>query len=338
MKHPMRLIPVLAFGLVLSQPALANDSTAELATGGLIFVQNPDVEMRSEDLYISTSEIRVRYRFFNKSDRDITVPVAFPMPEIRIEHQDQNISVPTEDGVNLLDFVTQVDGGRVETKVEQRVFSGGIDRTQFLRERGIPFAPHLRSTNDALDRLPRARWDELTRVGLAEIEEFDEGKGMQKHLSARRGLQTTFYWEQTFPSRREIVIEHRYKPSVGGTVGTGFGAAGATKEDWFPNYRKKYCIDAAFIAATERARKAARGADSAPYFEERIDYILKTGANWSGPIGDFRLVVDKGSPDALVSFCGDGVKKISPTQFEVRKKDFVPEGNLSVLILKKPQL
>jgi hypothetical protein len=336
MKYPMRIISALAIGLALSQPVSANDSTAELATGGLIFVQNPDVEMRSEDLYVSTTEIRVRYRFFNKSDRDITVPVAFPMPEIKIEHQDQNISVPTENPENLLDFVTHVDGRRIETKVEQRVFSGGIDRTQFLRERGVPLAPHLRSTNDALDRLPRAKWDELTRIGLAEIEEFDEGKGMQKHLSARWGLQTTFYWEQTFPSRREIVIEHSYKPSVGGTVGTGFGAAGATKEEWFPGYRKKYCIDAAFIAATERVRKAAKGADSAPFFEERIDYILKTGANWSGPIGDFRLVVDKGSPEALVSFCGDGVKKISPTQFEMRKKDFVPEGNFSVLILKKP--
>jgi hypothetical protein len=338
MKRSMRLLAVVAISLALVQTAQANDSTAELATGGLIFVQNPDVEMRSEDLYISTAEIRVRYRFFNKSDRDITVPVAFPMPEIRIEHQDQNISVPTEDGVNLLGFVTQIDGRRVETKVEQRVFAGGVDRTQFLRERGIPLAPHLRSTNDALDRLPRSRWDELIRAGLAEIEEFDEGKGMQKHLSARWGLQTTFYWEQTFPSRREIVIEHRYKPSVGGTVGTGFGVAGATKEDWFPNYSRKYCIDAAFIAATERARKASKGADTAPFFEERIDYILKTGANWSGPIGDFRLVVDKGNPDSLVSFCGEGVKKISPAQFEMRKKNFVPEGNLSVLILKKPPL
>lgn len=332
-----RVVLISVLSVVVPQTTLANDSTAELATGGLVFVQNPDVEMRSEDLYISTGEIRVRYRFFNKSDRDVTVPVAFPMPEINIEHQDQNISVPTENPENLLDFATKVDGRPVATKVEQRVFSRGVDRTQFLRERGIPLAPHLRSTNDALDRLPRDKWDEFTRLGLAEIEEFDEGKGMQKHLSARWGLKTTFYWQQTFPSRREIVIEHRYKPSVGGTVGTGFGAAGVTKEDWFPNYRKKYCIDSAFLGAAERARKATKGADFAPFFEERIDYILTTGANWSGPIGDFRLVVDKGSPDALVSFCGDGVKKISPTEFEIRKKDFVPQGNFSVLLLKKPQ-
>ena len=72
-----------------------------------------------------------------------------------------------------------------------------------------------------------------------------------------------------------------------------------------------------------------------PYSELRIDYILKTGANWSGPIQNFELVVDKGSPDALVSFCGKNVKKISATQFQVQQKDFSPDGNLSVLILNK---
>ena len=87
-------------------------------------------------------------------------------------------------------------------------------------------------------------------------------------------------------------------------------------------------------------RSSARAAASnskfgAPYSEQRIDYILKTGANWSGPIKEFRLVVDKGEPDSLVSFCGQDVKKISDTQFEMRKIEFTPDGNLAILILKK---
>jgi len=36
--------------------ASANDSTAELATGGLVFVRNDNVEMRSEDLTSSTRQ------------------------------------------------------------------------------------------------------------------------------------------------------------------------------------------------------------------------------------------------------------------------------------------
>jgi hypothetical protein len=315
-------------------PARANDSTAELATGGLIFVRNDDVAMRAEDLFISTSEIRVGYRFFNKAADDVTVQVAFPMPEVRIEHQDQNISVPTEDPVNLLGFATRVNGRAVATQVEQRVFAGGIDRTAYLRGLGVPLAPHLQSTNRALDRLPRDKWDEIVRMGLAEVEQYDAGKGMERHLSARWALRTTFHWQQTFPAQKEIAIEHSYKPSVGGTVMTSLGAPYARAEPWHADMLRKYCVEPNILRTLERARRAAKN-DNVPYAEERIDYILKTGANWSGPIGDFRLVVDKGHVDNLVSFCGDGVKKIGPTQFEMRKKDFTPEGNFSVLILKR---
>ncbi len=60
---------------------------------------------------------------------------------------------------------------------------------------------------------------------------------------------------------------------------------------------------------------------------------LTTGAKCAGPIADFHLVVDKGAPDSRVSFCGDGVRKIGPTQFELRHANFTPSRDLNVLIL-----
>ena len=214
-------------------PARANDTTAELATGGLLFVQNDNVEMRSEDLAISTKQVDVHYRFFNKSKSDVTVLVAFPMPEVKVEEQDQNISLPTEDPVNLLGFTTTVNGKTVQTQVEQHVFAAGIDRTKLLKDLGVPLAPHLQATNDALDRLPPDKWNDLVRIGLAEIEEYDIGKGMQKHLSARWGLRTTFYWEQTFAANAETLIEHRYRPSVGGAAQTSLGDPSVAKDPYY---------------------------------------------------------------------------------------------------------
>jgi len=126
------------------------------------------------------------------------------------------------------------------------------------------------------------------------------------------------------------VIEHRYKPSVGATVQTALGPPEAAKEPWYDEYKFKYCMDQQFLAAVEGARTAAKSPFGAPFGEERIEYILKTGANWSGPIKDFRLVVDKGAADNLVSFCGEDVKKIGDTQFEVKKTDFTPDGNLAI--------
>ena len=119
------------------------------------------------------------------------------------------------------------------------------------------------------------------------------------------------------------MIEHRYQPSVGTSVGTSAET---------PEHKKKYCIDQNLLRTVARARRSAPP-DFSPFSEQRIEYILTTGANWSGPIRDFRLVVDKGDPRNLVSFCGNGVRKIGPTQFEMRKSDFTPEGNLYVLIL-----
>jgi Domain of unknown function (DUF4424) len=320
---------------VAAVPALANDTTAELATGGLIFVRNENVEMRSEELTISAKEVNVRYRFFNTSTRPVTVLVAFPMPEIKIDEMDQNIAVPTEDPVNFLAFTTTVNGQPVKTEVEQRVTAAGLDRTALLRSLNIPLAPHLQATNDALDKLPKDKWDDLIRIGLAEIEEYDAGKGLEKHLAARWALATTFYWEQTFAPKAETSVEHRYKPSVGSSVQTSLGAPDAANESWYEEYKTKYCIDKEFLAALERARRAARSQAGAPYSEQRIDYILKTGANWSGPIQNFRVVIDKGDADSMMSFCAEGAKRISPTQFEAKQTDYTPEGDLSVLILKK---
>ena len=93
---------------------------------------------------------------------------------------------------------------------------------------------------------------------------------------------------------------------------------------------QRYCADADFLQTIAR--------DKVHNFEQkRLEYVLKTGANWSGPIKQFRLVVDKGSPDNLVSFCGQNVTKIGPTKFEMTHLDFTPKANLAVLILKREE-
>ena len=37
----------------------------------------------------------------------------------------------------------------------------------------------------------------------------------------------------------------------------------------------------------------------------------------------------------LVSFCGEGIKKIGPTTFEMVKEDFWPQEELNILILER---
>ncbi|HEY3948540.1 DUF4424 domain-containing protein [Phenylobacterium sp.] len=309
--------------------AAANDSSAELATGGLVLTRNPAIEMRSEDLSISTKAVRVHYVFANTSANDVTILVAFPMPDVTIEGLDDNIVVPSESPTNLLGFVTTVDGQPVAAQVEQKALKNGADITAYLNGLGIPLAPHLQSTNDVLDKLPKAAQDALVARSLAIPDDYDVGHGMEHHLSAAWTLKTTFYWRQTFPAGRTIDVEHNYTPSVGGTAGTQWADPAFVGTALYTQGRQRYCIDDAFLAGAAKARTSANGYMT----EQRIDYVLTTGANWKAPIGDFHMTIDKGASANLVSFCGNGVARTGPTRFEVHYTNFTPTKDVAILLL-----
>lgn len=329
----MKKIAVAVLAALLAAPALANDSTAELAAGGLVLTRTDAIEMRSEDLFISPEAVRVRYVFVNTSGKPVTTRVAFPMPDIGgPEFFFSDTAIPNrDDPANLLDFRTIVDGRLVAMTVEQRALAGGIDRTAWLASHDIPLALQIDGATARLDALPKAVRDEAIALGLAVPDEYDAGKGWERHLNPAWILRTAFHWEQTFPPGAEVVVEHSYRPAVGGSAGTMVGSPGYMADAEGVAERARYCIDSAFLGAVERAKK---GRDYPPFTESRIAYVLKTGGNWAGPIGDFRLVIDKGSPANLVSFCASGVKKIGPTRFEVRKTNWRPDRDLSILILK----
>ena len=167
-----------------------------------------------------------------------------------------------------------------------------------------------------------------------------DGKTVQAVVERKEtatGAQETWHWQQTFPAGRDLVVEHRYTPGTGGSVSTAL-----TDRDFRASPEGKamiaaYCIDPAFLAGVDRMAKEVGGADYPVIEEQYVSYILTTGANWASPIGDFRMVVDKGAPENLVSFCADGVRKIGPSQFEVRRANWRPDRDLKVLILQPHQ-
>lgn len=314
----LRLAALLA--CLATTPALANDTSAELAAGGLVLTKSDSIEMRSEDLYISEKAVRVRYVFANTSGKDVTVRVAFPMPDIGGPGFFQSdVSIPIDDAAaNILGFSTKVDGKLVKAQVEQKaIATDGVDRTAWLVANHIPLAVHVAGADEAMAALPKAKRDEAVRLGLYDGE-GDEGPQWV--------LKTTYHWLQTFPAGRPIVVEHAYTPSVGATVATNVGTP------YGGEIKDRYCVDKALTDTVVRAAKADKDGN-APWVDRWIDYVLVTGGNWKKPIGDFRLVVDKGSPKNLVSFCGSGVKKISPIQFEMRRTNWRPEKDLSILLL-----
>jgi hypothetical protein len=321
----MRTIAVSLILAALASSAWANDSTATVGAGGLVLEKTDSIAMESEDLYVSADEVRVRYAFRNLSDQPVTTVVAFPMPPRRMSDEyGGDVAYPS-------DFRTTVDGRPVKAALERKAVVEGKDHSTRLAALKVPIAPEsINETIKAMDALPAAARAELVRLGLAGEEEWDDdGKGMKKHLIPLWTVEDKYWWSHTFPAGSEVRIDHRYVPGAGGSVDSILVSEYFKAAD--PEVRAtitRYCIDTEFLASVARLRKAR--AIAPPTW---IDYILTTGANWAKPIGDFRLVVDKGKPGNLVSFCGDGVKKISPTQFEMRKRNWRPTRDLQVLIL-----
>ncbi len=325
-------VALLAFGS-MGVAALANDSTAELSVGGLVFTRSAEISVESEELTITPEQVSVRYVFLNQTQNPATVTVAFPLPDIDLSEAD-NYAIPTDDPVNFVAFQTKVDGKAVPFTVNQRAFLGDKDISPSIKRAGLPLLP-IGSQGNRIAELPKESRDRLINEGLL-IPAGTDAKGQQLHAGSWT-VKTSVVRQQTFPAGKPVVVEHRYRTSMGVSFDTILRKGlrdNAAMEQEVKRYRTGYCVPDDLLRGIDRIAGDAEG-NTAQLRERRISYVLKTGANWLGPIKDFKVVIDKGKPDRLVSFCLDNVKKISPTSFEIRMKDFTPDRDLKILLIGK---
>ena len=332
MMQMQRVVPFLAAMVAMVSPfAQANDSVAELGTGGLVLGRSDVIRMAKENLRISMDSVDVDYIFRNESDQSVETLVAFPMPDITF-HPDEMTAIPQPDNDgDLFGFSVSVSGEPVAATLQQRVMSRGVDITDRFLAAGLKPNPYSEAGRAALDALSGPALDDMVRLGAVVTYEGDAGQGMQTMKDASWTLASAYYWTAQFAPHADVAVHHHYVPSVGGTAGVYFADKEADPA-FVAKMRTDYCMDDSFIDAVRR-RVATQG-ENGPYFTEaRIRYILTTGANWNGSIGDFTLTIDKGSTDNLVSFCGEGVTKTGPTTFEMHATDFWPERDLDILFV-----
>jgi hypothetical protein len=323
-------IPLLLSGLAGSS-SLANDSSAELSVGGLVFTRSAEVSLESEELTISPDVVAVRYRFLNQTPKPITLTIAFPLPDIDLS-EGENYSIPNNDPTNFLGFKTRVDGKPVNFSIHQRAFLGTKDISAALRSAGVPLVL-IGPEKNRLSDLPEATRDQLIQQGLL-LQNGTDDQGRQLYEGAWT-VKTAVVRQQTFEPNRPAIVEHRYHTSLGMSFDTvlrkGLRQNKAMAAE-IERYRKDYCVNDDFLAMLDKLGGGGE-ANTAKLQERRISYILKTGANWAGPIKDFKLTVNKQKADRLISFCADQIKAISPTLVEFTAKDFTPDKDLKILIL-----
>jgi Domain of unknown function (DUF4424) len=312
----------LAVLLTGGVPARANGVISEMPAGGLVFKKTDTIGIASEDLYVSIKEVRVGYVYVSTAVNTQNVTVSFPMPIVELDGGPLSEYLfggeQKGDLRNYMKFAVTVNGRPVGTRLREIATLAGKDVTQRLKAAGLP--PLFENKGqEAVRRVPRSVKDALIADGF-----FDKPTGDPPVYTANWKYQVLFEWEQSFPPG-PTRVDIRYRPIIGD--GQDYG-------DFYegPAAVERNCVDDVFRAALKRGRGASKLGDRLT-----LGYVLKTARYWNGPIGKFRLVVDKEKPDHLVAFCPLQAKKISPTQFEWTATNFVPDRDVEVVFFTTPR-
>ena len=342
-----KMLAASAMAAIFASPAYANDGFGGLTGNGLEFRDSP-VQMLAEDLYLSLDRIRVAYVFLHGGDEDLEGEMIFPLPPINLSGLYESDFALTHEELakeNIVGFTAKVDGKPVAVKVdrvaviepdyeEDRPRSAsydtpGRDVTDALKADGIPVSFDVEAVMAALKKLPKARQDALVAANLAYFDEDGTGYPMWSVIER-------YHWTQVFPHGKELKVEHEYKSAPAGSVFSWHDPKGEDGE-YAAKLVKDYCID----EGTQRAiKKALTSSDGGAYYigmAYYLDYVLKTARTWNGPIKSFKLTIDKGKADSVISLCIDGIKKTGPTTFVVEKTDFTPDKDISILLIPKAQ-
>ena len=234
-----------------------------------------------------------------------------------------NYALQGKDPINVMDFQVTVNGQRVEPSVEVKATRFGVDVTDVLKRHGVPLTMRDGDTlNQWLDSLPAEARRELERYGVID---WNSTGAANNKPSANMHWDThiIFYWFQTFPAGRTIEVTHRYRPVPRQFFFSNHDLASAEKQ-------KVYCIDPAFARS---ARSLIQQSSQATLSGYELKYVLTTARNWMGPIQNFRLTVEKASPDALVSLCATGIKRASPMSYVLALENYSPAEDMKVLFV-----
>ena len=164
-----------------------------------------------------------------------------------------------------------------------------------LRKVGLTDTQIFRSFSDILDwrsRLSTAVAEKLKKLGAI------------KGDSPQWEVVETEYWQQSFPSKQNIEVEHSYSPLVDRfydccSTGDDFGVKKPLSGE---DRNERVCLDDGSPSAVLKRISALfkPGENQVMVWLAEVEYTLGTGRNWKSPISDFTLFIGKATPDQIV--------------------------------------
>lgn len=305
----------LAVALAVT-PTLAADEGRGIgyAATGPVFDLPADMSVERLDVHVAFYSVRLAYVF--KSRRHQTVHFSFAMPDMPVDAGediaalDKNseaagLAADTQPA-NYLKLSVRVNGKPVALGGHGRALLNGKDVTRQLRDAGVP----LLSGPDG------SAWRHLT----PEVRTKLEASGLINVDAAAWTYQADFEWDQPFePGETRVEVSYATLAKYWSDITV----------DRFPEIApggsatRVYCIDDAPRRAFFRKPFS--------YDIYTVTHLAAPAGHWRGPVGRYRLVIDKGAATNLVAFCPLAARKISPTTFEWTATNFTQDSPTGVL-------
>lgn len=289
----------IIMAVILTNIASANDSSFGDRNGSIILLEQPDISMDSESLLISEKLIQVEYIFTNSSNKDLTIPMVFPMPPMFFGDMDHN---------EISDFKLWVDGKPIKS----------TRKLVILLDQKI----------DITSEVKKLHWNEADLISFLTDHALPKGKAslpdewFDENIEPRFTLNEYFIWSQKFVSGKSLRVRHSYVPSLSSGVPR-------PSSDLIKYYGDLVCLDESAKAGIKRREREYGVAWS------KLEYIIVTANNWQGPIKDFHLSIKKSHPSDMISLCMDsGLKKSDALTFEFHQKNFIPKHDLNILFVR----
>ena len=264
---------------------------SELGAGGLIFSGNVNLALDQQDVTIAADAVQVNYVIRNTDAADQTITIAFPLADIDGNSATAQAELATKPPVNYMDAVFVVDGQNPAVAVEQRAIAVGLDVTQAIIDAGLPLLPISADMSQRLADLDVGVRKDLAERGILKIDD--------ELITPAWTLKSTAHWRQVFPAGQSLALSLNYKPIVGRNA----FSSGALQP-----LKKAACIDATVEQSIMRLASAG-----APLSMISVSYVAHPGSETLGPVGRFRLTIEKPDAASIAATCRQGLSKTSPT-------------------------
>lgn len=289
------------------------------AAAGPVFTLPAGVSVERQEVHISIHSVRLTYVFKSSAHRN--VHFSFSLPEMWVDANpdiaalDENSEAAGLDAdtrpANYLDLSVSVNGRKLALAGHGRARLEGKDVTRQLLDAGVPLLTGP-DGDPAWRRLPPE-----TQATLA-------AGGLMSEDTALWTYQADFEWDAAL-APGETRVEVGYAPLARYWSDINL--------DDFPEMAtdgsatRAYCIDVAVRRAFLSRHQ---------YELYTVTHLAAPAGHWRGPVGHYRLVIDKGATTNLVAFCPLSARKVSPTTFEWTATNFTQDSPTGVLFFVGP--